>query len=399
VFYFLVERRRPLLIGSMLEFAMAVFYGLIALRWLFNLSYDWHCPRLTAITAVMTAIAVLLPWMLLEQFTVPRIRLWLVALVPLLTAAWMSSSIYEEKALWLCRAMLGVSVLAVGWATWRRRPGAWFVLIGLLAGLLAVRTSRRAFLDPSFFLLIEVLVLFPLTTLGLQLRTERRRAREATLAAARLETELLKKHIQPHFLINTLATIMEVIEREPRNAITLIGALAEEFRILARVSGERLIPLREELALCRAHLEIMSLRKDARCALSTEGVDEQAMVPPALFHTLVENGLTHLRPRDGAQRFTLKAERAARQVRYTLLAEGEFVQSERAKPSAESRDGTGLRYLKARLEESFSGRWTLESEQVATGWQTIIAINDVPAAHATGTLFALPSLRAPEGQS
>jgi hypothetical protein len=326
----------------------------------------------------------LLPWMLLEQFAVPRVRLWLAALVPLLITGWMSSPVYEEKALWLCRAMLGVSVVAVGWATWRRRPGAWFVLIGVIAGLLAVRTSRRVFLDPSFFLLFEALVLFPLAALGLQLRAERRRAHEATLAAARLEIELLKKNIQPHFLINTLATIMEVIEREPRSAIMLIESLAAEFRILARVSGLKLIPLEQELELCRAHLEIMSRRKDARCTFVAEGVDVQSLVPPALFHTLVENGLTHLRPRAGEQRFTLRETRTAGHLCYTFTAEGEPARAKAHAGGAIHSEGTGLRYIKARLEESFSGRWTLEGAAMPGGWQTVIAIEEAASMETVG---------------
>lgn len=375
VFYFMVERRRAILLGSVLGLVLAVFYGLISLRWLFNLSYDWHCPRLTAITALMGVTSVLLPWMLIEQFEVPRLRAWLGALAPLLIAAWFSSPIYEVKALWLCRAMLVVSLLAVGWATWRRRPGAWFVLLGIAAGLLVVRTSRRAFLDPSFFLLFELLALFPLAALGVQLRSERRRAREAMLTTARLETELLKKNIQPHFLINTLATIMEVIEREPRSAIALIESLASEFRVLARISGETLVPLAQEIELCRAHLAVMSMRKDARCVLLAEGIDGSAMVPPALFHTLVENGLTHLRPRNGEYRFSLAESRAPGHVRYTFVAEGEPPPPAPA-GSTPSREGTGLRYVRARLEESFAGRWSLVGEPTDTGWRTVIELRD-----------------------
>lgn len=374
MFHFLAERRRPFLIGAALGVAMALFYGLISLRWLLNLSYDWHCPRLTTITAIMAVIAVLLPWMLVEQFAVPRKKWLLGFLLPLLVGAWLSSPIYEVKTLWLCRMMLVASLVAVGWATWQRRPGAWFVLLGIIAGLLVVRTSRRAFLDPSFFLVVEMLVLMPLVSFGVQVRAERRRAREAVLVASRLETELLKKNIQPHFLINTLATIMEIIERDPRAAITLIESLAAEFRILARVSGFKLIPLTQELDLCRAHLRIMSLRKDARCTLDTQLVDEAALVPPALFHTLVENGLTHLRPRGGEQRFTLRQTREGERLHYTLTAEGEPARRTPAVSSAEFREGTGIRYIKARLDESFAGGWKLDAAPVAGGWRTSIQI-------------------------
>src|SRR5262249_30663935 len=138
-----------------------------------------------------------------------------------------------------------------------------------------------------------------MASLAMHLHDERKRAQAAKLAAARLELELLKKNIQPHFLLNTLATILETIEQEPKTAAALVEALAGEFRILSRVAGEKLIPLGQELELCRAHLRVMSLRRGVTCAIAAAGVDERALVPPALFHTLVENGLTHLLPRDG----------------------------------------------------------------------------------------------------
>ena len=382
VFYGLVERRRTLLLGAVLGLAMLTFYGLIATRWLFNPGYDWHCPRLTAIALTLGVIALVLPWMLIEQFALPRRNWWLVALLPLLGVAWQASLYYEDKALWMCRASLLVALVAMTWAVWRRRRGAWFVLVAVAVGLLAVRTSRRVFLDPTFFLLLDALVMVPLATLGLQLRAERQRAQEATLAAARLEAELLKKNIQPHFLINTLATIMEVIERDAGAAIALIESLAVEFRILARVSGEKLITLGQELELCRAHLAIMSTRKDARCTLEVHGVDETALVPPAVLHTLLENGLSHLRPEGGVQRFELREARDARGVGYIFTCLGAAGRGGSARPPADAlpREGTGLRYVRARLEESFAGRWSLASGPIPGGWRTEIRIGFEPVA-------------------
>ena len=387
--YLLVSRWRPLLLCSIISLALAIFYLLIAWRWIHNDPFDWFCPRLVAITWVMTAIAWLFPWLLLEQFTVPRRAGWLIALVPLLAAAWTTSPLYERKTLWLGYAMLAMSAGIAGWAVWRRRPGARFVLGGVLVALVLLRANRRDFLDPSFLVTFGVLVLFVFTTLALQFRTDRWRVQAMTLTSARLELELLKKNIQPHFLLNTLATIIEVIEQEPKTAVTLIEALAREFRILARVSGEKLIPLGHELELCRAHLRIMSLRKGARCSLAVAAdADERTPVPPALFHTLVENGLTHLLPRDGEQRFELSATRDAERACYTLVAHGEAMERDRpatfaplnitlppfAAKLVARREGTGLRYIKARLEESFPGRWSLHDGPVAGGWQTVIEI-------------------------
>jgi len=367
------SRWRPLLLCCGVSLALAVFYLLIAWRWIHPERYDLFYWRLLSITTVMTVVAGLFPWMLLEQFSVPRRGRWLAALAPLLALAWFASPFYEFKALWICRAMLVVSLAITGWASWQRRPGARMVFAGVLAGLWLVQADRRDFLDPSFLVTFGALVLMVFATLGLQLRADRRAAQQATLTAARLEIELLKKNIQPHFLMNTLTMIMEVIDEDPKSAVNLIEALAGEFRILARVSGEKLIPLRQELELCRAHLQIMSLRRGVECTLEVLEADEDSSVPPALFHTLVEGGLTHQVPRAGRLRFVLEAAYLPGEARYTLTVHGD-------PPPADGpvREGTGTRYVKARLEESFAGRWTLTAGPVAEGWQTVIHLRRPP---------------------
>jgi LytS/YehU family sensor histidine kinase len=244
------------------------------------------------------------------------------------------------------------------------------------------------------------------TALTLQLRDDRRAARQAQLTAARLEVELLKKNIQPHFLLNTLATIQEVIEQEPKTAMALVDALASEFRILNRMSGEKLVELGHELELCRAHLHVMSLRKGAGCTLNVVGVDERALMPPALFLTLIENGLTHLLPRDGKLEFTLRAEYRGAVARYAFVAEGvrqpnaalalaaEFPR-EAVTAASQTKEGTGLRYIKARLEESFTGAWALTAGPVPEGWETIIEIGTASALGAVASGAPLKSASLP----
>ncbi len=370
VFYWFLERRRALLICSGLSAVLALFYALIALRWLYNAPYDWHCPRLVAITALMTVIGGLLPWLLLEQFAMPRRHWCLAVLAPLLVCAWLASPIYEIKALWTCRAMLTVSLGITGWAVWRRRSGAWFVLAGVLFGLLMVRTECRVFLDPSFFLILGGLVLFVFIALGARLRADREHAKETVLTAARLEIELLKKNLQPHFLLNTLTAISEVIEQDPPGAVRFIDDLAAEFRSLARMSGEKLVPLAQELDLSHAHLRVIARRTGRSFVLESEGENGAALVPPALFLTLIENGLVHQRPPDGAV-FRLRVAQTGSGVRYTFFSPGVPREPAVHRPAG----GTGLRYMKARLEESFPGRWAFSHQQAAEGWETVIDLS------------------------
>jgi hypothetical protein len=375
----LADRRLPLLLFSVLFLCVALMQGLQAWRWLFEYPYSWHYPRLLTITWLILLMAALLPAFVMHHFGLGRKRLVYGLLVVTLVAAWFSNPIYNVVALNACAVGFLTALTLAGCAVWRRKRGAVFAFAGLALSTFALVRAPRDFLDHAFFLSAGPAVLGLLIALVLQLRDERREARQAQLAAARLEVELLKKNIQPHFLLNTLATIQEVIEQDPRAAVNLIDALAGEFRILARVSGEKLIPLAQEVELCRAHLHVMSRRKGASCSLTVRGGDDESWIPPALFHTLIENGLTHLLPRDGRLEFELQVEKRGAITRYVLLARGERQPSvaqppEGTAPDASTKEGTGLRYIRARLEESFTGRWTLTAGPVPDGWETVIEI-------------------------
>jgi hypothetical protein len=369
--YGFVDRRKTLLWCGALGIAVALFYLLIAWRWLHPDTYDWLAPRYQMIDGLMSLITLLLPWLLLEQFVVPGRRWWILTLLPAIVAAWAVPQYAWDKATWMCYAMLVFSLGVAGWAVWRRRLGARFVLAGVLIGLAGVRSHDRGFFGPLFMLAFGGTGLGVLTAVGAQVQADRRRAREAVLTTARLEVELLRKNLQPHFLLNTLTALSEVVEQNPPGAVRLINDLAEEFRSLSRMSGEKLIPLADELELCRAHLRVMSLRTETTWRLLTDPGVPQAMVPPALFLTLIENGFAHQRIKETVAEFTLRQEPLpSGGFRYVMVSPGRIQAESNRAPG-----GTGLRYVKARLEESFPGQWTFQDGWKEAGWQTVIEIS------------------------
>ena len=65
----------------------------------------------------------------------------------------------------------------------------------------------------------------------------------------------------------------------------------DEMRMLLDFSKKKLIPLYEEINLCKAHLQVMSLRQEKSYSLDIKGEYENIFLPPLIIHTLVENGL------------------------------------------------------------------------------------------------------------
>ncbi len=370
IMWLVAARRATLLLLGGVCVSAAAMQALQALRWFFPYPADWHYPVLTAMVALVGVQGVLTVAFVIEHFGVPRRRLLLGGLVPVLAlVSWLSPQRLNLEGAWILAAGMAVSLACAGWAVRRRRRGAWPAGIGLAASALLLLTEAEDF-RASFFLKFLPALLGLIVALAMQLHEERRQAQAAQLTSARLELELLKKNLQPHFLLNTLAVLSEIVEQNPATAVKLIDDLADEFRTVSRVSAEKLIPLAQEIELCRAHLRVLSVRTGRPCSLEAVDVDDAALVPPAVFLTLIENGFAHQRVSAGAAAFRMTMDRAADGVmRYVFVSPGD-VQTDPGRPAG----GTGLRYVRARLEESFPGCWSLRGEPVAEGWRTVIEI-------------------------
>jgi len=226
-------------------------------------------------------------------------------------------------------------------------------------------------LDYGWGLGFALLIVFLTISLSRQMAQRNQAFHEAQIRSARLELDLLKKHIQPHFLLNSLNSIIAWLEEDPQTAARLVNALADELRLLLKSGRTTVGKLSEELKLCRAHLSVMSLRYGKEYSLTTENVTGEEIVPPLVIHTLVENGLTHGYAGKERGIFILKKQEDEARVVYTLFNDSAEKEDEN---SGKKGDGTGGKYITSRLEEVFSGRWSFSSHRVPGGWEAVITI-------------------------
>ena len=342
------------------------------MRWFYNYPISWLHPAAAAQAWLGGMLAWSVAGFVLMHFAVPRRRWILALLIPLLLFVhWWAPSDGEASAsgAWEILAADGVALGALTWAAGRRRPGAWPVIIGVAASAGWILTNPWLLSWTGLFPRFLPALFGMIVATAMQIRIARRQARQTELTAARLEIELLKKSLQPHFLLNTLTALAQTVEEDPAGAVKFIDDLAEEFRTLAAISGEKQVSLARELALCQAHLRVMRARTDVAWQLKTEGVNADGPVPPAMFLTLIENGFSHQRAGPGATTFRLRVTQGSDAVRYAFFSPGTVV----ADPNR-SAGGTGLRYIRARLEESFPGAWTLSQGAVTGGWETVIEL-------------------------
>lgn len=190
------------------------------------------------------------------------------------------------------------------------------------------------------------------------------------LHSSKLQLELIKKNIQPHFIKNTLTSLIDWVEESPKEGATFIQALADEFDIINDIAEQVLIPIRQEIELCKKHISVMQFRKEINYRWEESGIDENQLVPPAIFHTILENGITHSSPlEDGSMRFKLSFTDHAtiKQYDFETFGKNRIKLKERA-------GGNGFVYLKARLTESYGQNWEFTSHESENGWLTIIKI-------------------------
>ncbi|WP_294257674.1 sensor histidine kinase [Propionivibrio sp.] len=120
----------------------------------------------------------------------------------------------------------------------------------------------------------------------------RAKAFSPALVEARLQA--LTARIRPHFLFNSLNAVLSLIRAEPRRAETALEDLADLYRALMRDHRD-LLPLADEIALCRQYLDLEKLRLGERLNIEWEIAEmpDDILVPPLMLQPLLENAVYH----------------------------------------------------------------------------------------------------------
>lgn len=318
-------------------------------RTLLGYAYPWHGPRLLALLALHLAAAVLLPAYLARRFNVATPVGLRIAYLATLAAAVACLPSFDERSV----VVLLVSLLASAGLLLRDREAGeerWPILALLLVSALALAVARAAFLNGPYFLFLSVLMGFLLLRHAAQLRALDAHNARLREERAQLSLQLLQRGIQPHWLMNTLTCLQELIEQAPLRASRMVESLAEQFDHLRDSSSRQSVPLADELALCRSHLEIVGLASDQTMSFEVEAEDVGLFVPPGVLHAQLENALTHAGASACAQRpFHLRAYREnQRWILELRSARGS---------SAHRGRGTGTRYIEASLAAACPGGW------------------------------------------
>lgn len=178
-------------------------------------------------------------------------------------------------------------------------------------------------------------------------------AREADALRQEAALARLRARLDPHVLLNTLHSLLELVRSDDRVAEEAIDRFGRVVRYVSapREGRAELVPLREEWAHLEDYLYLEQLRLGERLVVDLHLETDVAgsLLPAVSLQPLVENAVVHgVAPRPGRGTVAIRATRDGDTVRITVTDDGIGT----TQPPT-SGAGTGLSLVRARLEAHF----------------------------------------------
>ena len=148
-------------------------------------------------------------------------------------------------------------------------------------------------------------------------QTESSRATKLESVARVAELKALQARLQPHFLFNSLHSVVALIDEDPAAAKQVLEKLAQLLRLTLERSGSEEIELKDELAWVDAYLAIERTRFEDRLEVFIDASGEvlREQVPALVLQPLVENAIKHgIAPSESGGRILVRATKDARRL-------------------------------------------------------------------------------------
>ena len=333
---------------------------------LLNLNYQQVALVVHVVIIINYVICIFSHLAVFEALKFPRKIAWSTLPVPFLIAVAMHHKFNSYDTLTTTLEWL---LLVAACGVFLRRRHAWSALI-ILAALTVAYEIR--FFEKQQLVTYAILLVYLVFTICLAMFRQYKDRKEAELTNTRLKLELVKNKIQPHFVLNSITSAMEWIESDPVQGVDFLNALAKEFELLSSISEKKLISLAVEIECCKSYLKVMGYRKKSKYKLITKGITPGNTLPPSIIRNLLENAITHNSFGQRSVNFYLTETHEKHKRIYTF-------RSPCLKPPVDKdklMEGTGIRYIKARLMESYEKKWSFEHGPVNGDWVTRIEVYD-----------------------
>ena len=205
----------------------------------------------------------------------------------------------------------------------------------------------------------------------MEFQRERARNESAEKQIRVAQLQLLEAQIEPHFLYNTLANVISLIDTEPETAKHMIERLIDYLRQAASLVSGSDATLGRQVELLRAYLDLIVLRMGSRLSYTIDVPPELGALPlpPMLLQPVVENAIKHgLEPKIAGGEVIVTARQLGDRLLLAVTDNGLGVRATRAPGST----GLGLANLRERLSTMHGAHATLAIEDRQPGTRVTI---------------------------
>ena len=304
-----------------------ILLGTLALPWLHRLQRRSHGPLATAALHVAAALVFVVAWQLVD-----------------FVVAWMffgadhATATFQQRVLW--RAMWGVF--------------AYGALVSGFGNALHARLAQRVAIA----------------------------AARAEAALVRAELANISGKLNPHFLFNTLNSLLILTRKDPAAAEQALLRFSRMMRYVldtTRSAGDR-VALQDELEFVRDYLGLEALRLGERLKVDWH-IDPATLgdeIPPLTLQPLVENSIVHgIAPQIDGGTVTIASRRRTSPdaLALSVADDGAGCRWPPAATNGVSVGGVGLSALRRRFELDFGGHARLDVRSApGTGFHVDILI-------------------------
>jgi len=112
---------------------------------------------------------------------------------------------------------------------------------------------------------------------------------------AEQKLDTLKNQVNPHFLFNSLNTLVTMIPEEPKLAIDFVQKLSKTYRNILDVRDEKLITIRQEMKALDSYIYLLKTRFQGKIQIFNHLEDSvlDKFILPLSIQILLENAVKH----------------------------------------------------------------------------------------------------------
>jgi LytS/YehU family sensor histidine kinase len=109
------------------------------------------------------------------------------------------------------------------------------------------------------------------------------------------QLQSLKNQVNPHFLFNSLNTLVSIIPEDPDLAVEFTKKLSKSYRYILEIKDKEVITVREELEFLKAFEFLLKIRFGDNIHFDVQVAEEyqEMEIVPLALQLLIENAIKH----------------------------------------------------------------------------------------------------------